>query len=268
MLNKITVNSGFEVFRYYAFAKALLLLSLLHSCKQQPDYVITTVAGKQLAIDSELSSADSIAQFIEPYRKGMEKGMDEQLSYSPVAMAKNDYPLNTPIGNMMAAIVRRQVSPVYKSRTGNAIDAVLLNHGGVRAALAAGPVTMRDAYEIMPFENKIVVAEMNATQVKQMVDYLVAGQKAHPFDGMEIHLDASGKLREWLIGGAVLDNTRIYHVATSDYLYNGGDNMTFFANTASTDTDYKLRNAMIDYFKEVDTLNFTRDNRFIKDPTP
>ncbi|GAK75776.1 5'-nucleotidase [Nonlabens ulvanivorans] len=69
--------------------------------------------------------------------------MDEQLSFNPASMNKNDYKYNTPIGNMLAAIVREQGAPIYKSRTGKDIDVVLLNHGGIRAGMPAGPVTMR-----------------------------------------------------------------------------------------------------------------------------
>jgi hypothetical protein len=44
-------------------------------------------------------------------------------------------------------------------------------------------------------------------------------------------------------------------VATSDYLANGGDNMTFFKESKiKFDIEYKLRNMLIDYFKKVDIL--------------
>jgi len=60
-----------------------------------------------------------------------------------------------------------------------------------------------------------------------------------------------------------LNPERTYNVATSDYLVSGGDNMGFFKNNTSvTNTDYLIRNAMIDYFKKVDTLAPKVDNRF------
>jgi hypothetical protein len=52
-------------------------------------------------------------------------------------------------------------------------------------------------------------------------------------------------------------------VATSDYLVTGGDNMTFFTEALSkTETDYKIRNAIIDYFSKVDTLTPKVDLRY------
>ena len=41
--------------------------------------------------------------------------------------------------------------------------------------------------------------------------------------------------------------------------------MGFFKNMIdATDTEYLIRNAMIDYFKKVDTLNPVVDDRFYK----
>ena len=44
---------------------------------------------------------------------------------------------------------------------------------------------------------------------------------------------------------------------------NGGDAMYFFENSLKVDeTDYKLRNVLIDYFKKIDVLDAKKDNRF------
>jgi hypothetical protein len=53
-------------------------------------------------------------------------------------------------------------------------------------------------------------------------------------------------------------------VITSDYLSNGGDKMDFFKKgTEKYDINYKLRNILIDYFKETKTITSTRDQRII-----
>ncbi|WKX75411.1 hypothetical protein [Zobellia laminariae] len=62
-----------------------------------------------------------------------------------------------------------------------------------------------------------------------------------------------------------LEEDKTYYVATSNYLVNGGDSMVFFEDAVNiTNTDYLIRNAMIDYFKKTDTLKPVIDNRFIK----
>ena len=44
------------------------------------------------------------------------------------------------------------------------------------------------------------------------------------------------------IQGKPLDENKTYYVATSDYLANGGDKMTFFKNNSDKiDLDYKFK---------------------------
>jgi len=245
-------------FCYLAFAKALLITI---SCKSD-SLQIEKITASQTQIDSTTQSVIEIDQYIAPFKKAIDAQMDEQLSYNPVSMHKNDTRYNTAIGNMLATIVREQGTPIYKSRTNNEIDIVLLNHGGIRSAMPAGPVTMRRAYEIMPFDNEITVVTLTGEKVKELINYLIKGKKAHPFDGLQIILNNDNSINNINIQGEALDYSRNYTVATSDYLYNGGDNMSFFKNAPMEKINYKIRNAMIDYFKKEDTLKFKRDDRF------
>ena len=82
---------------------------------------------------------------------------------------------------------------------------------------------------------------------------------------------ASGQGKTHVLQGAVLkalelDKNAIYYVATNDYLANGGDNMNFFKKGIQLyDLDYKLRNILIDYFKEVDTIPVINDIRITEE---
>ncbi|NNE77344.1 MAG: hypothetical protein HKN31_09760, partial [Pricia sp.] len=72
-------------------------------------------------------------------------------------------------------------------------------------------------------------------------------------------------IKSLLIQGRPLDEKKTYNVATTSYLVTGGDNMVFFKNaTEVVETDYFVRNAIIDYFKKVDTIVPKIDDRFIK----
>lgn len=247
-------NRVSRAFLYLAFAKALLITT---SCKSD-NLQVAKVTASQTQIDSSLQEVEEIKSYIAPFKESLDAQMDEELSYNPVSMHKNDTPLNTAIGNMLVEIVRTQGEPIYKSRSGNMVDAVLLNHGGIRAAMPAGAVTMRRAYEIMPFDNEMVVVTLTEEKMSQLVNYLIEKKRAHPFDGFKISLN-DGQTPE-----VKMTPQKTYHVLTSDYLYNGGDNMSFFKDAPMVKLDYKIRNAMIDYFKKVDTLNFKSDDRFIE----
>ena len=49
-----------------------------------------------------------------------------------------------------------------------------------------------------------------------------------------------------------------YYVLTNDYLQNGGDGMDFFADPEELiGLDYKVRDAILDYFAKVKVLEAT-----------
>ena len=81
---------------------------------------------------------------------------------------------------------------------------------------------------------------------------------------MKIEISKNNELNELLVQNQQIDKEKNYYVATSDYLYKGGDNMSFFSESDSVYTiNYKIRDILIDFFKKSDTLNLSSDNRFI-----
>jgi len=140
----------------------------------------------------------------------------------------------------------------------------LLNHGGIRAPLPKGAIKMKTAFNIMPFENKVVVAQMNGSVLMKLVNYLTKAKRAHPISGMELAITRNGTIKTLRVQGKEIESNRIYFVATNDYLYKGGDRMDFFQKSETVlDIDYKIRNVLIDHFTTKDTLNPKRDQRFI-----
>ena len=99
----------------------------------------------------------------------------------------------------------------------------------------------------------------------ELVDYLVKSNKAHPIHKLQLILNKSGGIQSATIKGNQILPSETYSVATSDYLYNGGDNMTFFKpNLGVDDLNYKIRNILIDHFMKYDTIAPIIDNRFIQ----
>ncbi|MBC9795330.1 5'-nucleotidase C-terminal domain-containing protein [Sinomicrobium weinanense] len=237
------------------------------SCKNESsDFSgnISRIEGREININDSIAADQSIDDFVRPYREHIDKDLSTPLAYNPETLNKTDGELNTAIGNLMADIVMEQSAPVFRSRKESEIDAVLLNFGGIRAMMPKGDVTARTAYEVMPFENAIVVLELSGKKVREMIDYLVKRKTAHPISGIKLSLNSNGGLKEALIGGKQIEDGKNYFIATSDYLMNGGDNMNFFLNPVSvTPLDYRIRNAMIDYFTRTDTIQAVRDDRFV-----
>lgn len=243
-----------------------IILILISSCAcQQQKITLKKVEAKRFEINSDLILVDSIESFIKPYRDRIQKDLDNVLAYAPEMYSKSDGELNTSIGNLMADLIIEQSNPIFNKRTKKNIDVVLLNHGGIRSAISKGKVTTRTAYELMPFENEIVIIGLKGINIKKAIKFLINEKRAHPIAGLNIVIDKNRNLLKATIKSQEIDDNETYYVATSDYLYNGGDRMSFFKNNEGAFVlDYKIRNAIIDYFKKVDTVRATIDNRFVR----
>ncbi|WP_422079773.1 5'-nucleotidase C-terminal domain-containing protein [Ulvibacterium sp.] len=241
-----------------------ITISSLLACKQNPP-VLTKLEATQVQIDNSLISSDSVEAFLHPYSKRLNQVLDSALAYAPKKISKGDGEYNTSAGNLLADIMLSETRSIFKSRTGKDIDFVLFNHGGIRSILSKGKVSARNAYEVMPFENAVTVVALKGTSVRDLVSYLVRMRRAHPISGMQVVLNRDGSLSSATVQGKPIDDKRIYYIATSSYLVSGGDNMLFFKEALEVfETDYKIRNMLIDYFGKVDTLNPKIDDRFVR----
>jgi 5'-nucleotidase / UDP-sugar diphosphatase len=92
-------------------------------------------------------------------------------------------------------------------------DFGLINRKGMRQGLAAGKLTQSSVYDVIPFENSVVVATLSGSDLTKA------------FDNPEARVaGALKKDKAWANAkGQKLDPARKYKVATLDYLYFGGD---------------------------------------------
>lgn len=243
----------------------LFIICTVLSCNNNGNYSLSEITGERIPIDETIEADTAIANFVAPYSTHINNTLDSIVAFNPSDLNKNDGELNTALGNLMADIVMEQANPVFKNRTGNDIDIVLLNHGGIRSSIDPGPVSARTAYRLMPFENEIVVAELTGDKIKEMLNYLEGNRTAHPVGGINIEMDEDYKIVKATVKGLPIDESQNYFVATSDYLQQGGDSMNFFKDPENLYLiDYKIRNAIIDYFNKIDTIEVSRDNRYIR----
>ncbi len=242
----------------------LLTLIIVPSSCQKKEHLVK-VEGVRIEINDSTPDNLDIEAFIKPYRAHVNKTLDSVLAYAPETYSKRDGILNTAIGNLMADIVLEQANPFFISKTKNEIDMVLLNHGGIRAPIPKGTITSRTAYQVMPFENSIIVVELKGIYIKKLIEYLQKSRKAHPISGLKLTVDKDFEIVKALIRDKEIKDEELYFVATNDYLYYGGDAMYFFEHAEKAHKlNYKIRNAMIDYFKKVDTISPIMDDRFLQ----
>jgi 2',3'-cyclic-nucleotide 2'-phosphodiesterase (5'-nucleotidase family) len=244
--------------QYYIVSIAIAIFS---SCSGPPK--IRSVATSSVEFNAANASVDSSAYLlIAPYKNEMDKIMNEVLVISDSALTK-DLPEGS-LGNFVSDAVLKKTNDRYKPSDNQPADICLLNNGGLRAQLPKGKITRGNAFELMPFENSIVILTITGARTQQLFQALVANNGA-PFAGARV--TAKGKkITELKINGKDLDLSKNYKVVTSDYLAAGGDKYDFLKDPVKTDTlDYKLRDAIIDYMieenKKGNTIKSKKDGR-------
>ncbi len=245
------------------FVLFLTFISII-SCNQQKNY-ITKIEGKKISVSDNKGQVAEIENFIKPYRDHIDKDLSTVLAVAPETLDKSgEWQSN--LGCLLADITLQKGNIVYKKRENKNIDICLLNHGGIRSILPKGNVTARTAFQIMPFENSLFVIELKGEQILEMVNYIISEKKPHPLSGLTFVIGKDNAPKNIQVQGKPLENNKIYSVGTSDYLSNGGDNMNFFKkNVGSHDLNYKLRNILIDYFTDVDTISVDKNPRIVKE---
>lgn len=127
------------------------------------------------------------------------------------------------------------------------------NRGGTRCDLAAGPITRRSLFELLPFDNNVVAIELSGEQVLTLVRRSIEGTTHIGFDysGLTLFVrrqpDGSMKLVRIEIGSSALDPKRAYRIATNSFLANAGDGaVEFQAGKARVEDPALLREVMED----------------------
>ena len=145
----------------------------------------------------------------------------------------------------MGTVVGRLAGPLERSRglvsssAGNWVsdllreygkaDVGLHNKGGLRADVPVGDVSRRMLFEMLPFQNTVVVLELPGAVLRGAVRSAVEVRRhaGLEFSGMEVALRrAPGggfQLAELRIGGEPIEPERVYRVATNSFLADGGD---------------------------------------------
>lgn len=242
----------------------LLTFIFLLSCAEKK-YTVTKIEGKEIGITAKNSEVAEIENFIKPYRDRIDSDLSKVLANAPETLDKSGE-WQTSIGNFLADITFEKSDKVFQLQEKKSIDICLLNHGGIRSIIPKGAITARTAYEVMPFENSAIVIGLKGPQILEIVNYIIAEKKPHPLKGLTFTIDQNNQPKNILVNGETVNNDKVYYVVTSDYLSNGGDNMVFFKKGVEKyDLEYKLRNIIIDYFKENNTIVANKDIRITKE---
>lgn len=205
-------------------------------------YQTTTLQYRNYRVNAAQPQDSAMRSFLRPYTDQVDKTMNEVLGINPENMDKQQ-PEST-LGNFMTDAYYTMAMEKYKTR----VDVAFMNYGGIRLnQLPAGNITVGKIFELMPFDNLLVLQKMKGSVLQQVLD-MAAARGGWPVTGMTMQIRDKKAVNIW-VGGKPLDPDAEYTVVNSDFLANGGDNLDMLRSIPQISNGYLMRDALMDYIR-------------------
>lgn len=158
------------------------------------------------------------------------------------------------LSNLATDIMLSYANDYLKAKTGDVnakVDMSLTNFGGIRASMPAGDVTSFDIISIFPFDNKLMIIDLEGKYVRELMENFAKRGRVEAMGGVRIKIDHN-KLVECTVAGAPIDDNRIYKVVTIDFLLGGGDSVYALKYAQKTENcEVYMRDVVIEYIKNL-----------------
>lgn len=191
-------------------------------------------------VTASIPKDTAVQLMMKPYRDSVHKSMNVIVGRADKTLEKAQ-PEGT-LGNFMADALFYGAA----QKMGVTPDAAFVNGGGIRInQLAAGEVTRGKIFELMPFDNLVIVQRLKGDVLQQFLN-LIAQDKGWPVAGIEFAMK-DGKAINVKVGGQPLDLNKTYNIVNSDYVANGGENAVMLKTIPQQNNGYLMRDAIFDY---------------------
>ncbi|WP_248930186.1 5'-nucleotidase C-terminal domain-containing protein [Paenibacillus hamazuiensis] len=191
-----------------------------------------TLSHEFLKVDENIKEDGALAEFAADYQARLDQELGKKIASADSGLPYGEHHESrfqeTAIGNLIADAYR----DYYQT------DIAFANGGGIRASINQGDFTLKDAKSILPFGNKIVVAEVTGDMLLAALENSVSAvdKVAGAFlqtSGLSYAYNPAKpvgqRIEQALVNGKPLDKAGKYRLALSNYMYTGGDKYTMFA---------------------------------------
>ena len=190
-----------------------------------PDYELRSTAG--------VEDEPALAAAVEKRRKQLDRSLGAAVGVAAVALDTRRASVRSgenAFGNLVADAMRAAVGA----------EIALTNGGGIRGGTvhaAGSEITAKLVLTELPFGNRTVKLALPGAQIREALEHGVSGVENGSgrfphVSGLAFSFDASrprgGRVVAVSVGGAPLQDDRIYTLATNDFLARGGDGYTLF----------------------------------------
>jgi len=255
------------VLQDYAYGSSVghIILKIDKKTKKISGYELPAIRDGQMVtlFESEFLPDPVISDTILAMTKKAEKGMDEVIGESTTEISKVTKGAQSKIGNLVCDAMRIATKS----------DFSFINLGGVRAGLPYGAITYRDVFNVMPFDNQVVVLKISGETLRRIIEIRIIGRRHGVFvSGGEVVINKKrkdfDKITKFIIGGKPWDPNKIYRVATTDFLLQGNTGLTILTKLPEDQierTGSSLRGILVEYIKNHSPISIELDNRWKRD---
>ena len=219
--------------------------------------LMVTLFEDQFIPDPEISAT------IEAEVAKAEEGMDEIIGTAGVHLSRTNVDAQSLMGNTITDAMRNEVNA----------DFAFLNLGGVRADIKNGPVTYRDIFQVMPFDNMVVSFRCTGEFLRRIIETRVeGGRHGLVVSGANVVYSKKrpnfDRVTSLSIGGAPWDPDKIYTCTTTAFLLQGNAGLTLLTQVPPEDIinhQINLRDAIVNYFRQHSPIRTKIDDRWERD---
>lgn len=234
----------------------------LFSCSRY--LTVSQINTKNIPVEIRNSGIDSLAEsIVKPYRDSIDHDMKKIVGVTSSALVKGKP--ESKLTNLVSDIILNYASDYCtKQHLNIRPDAAYINYGGLRASLPHGEITVGNIFELMPFENEIVMVKVSGESIRKMAEKIAArGGEGVAKLKLGIKNETVGTLS---INGKAVDPKGEYWLVTNDYIANGGDQMSMFINALEKiNTKAKIREVLIqsltETYKSNGVIDYNEDGR-------
>lgn len=229
----------------------LIVISIFFfSCNTTPPQVLYT----NYKINTQPSVDNDYSRMLTPYKDSLNKSMNEVVGFSVNGLSKKQP--ESVLGNFMTDAMKAMAEKKFNKK----IDAAFINYGGIRSYIPKGEITVGKIFELMPFDNLIVLQELKGNVLKEFLQHCCA-KGGFPVSYGITYSFKENKLADAFVNGKQIDDNATYTIANSDYIANGGDNCEMLKKLAKQNINYLMRDALIEYAKQLTFEGKTIDSK-------
>jgi 2',3'-cyclic-nucleotide 2'-phosphodiesterase (5'-nucleotidase family) len=139
-----------------------IALISLTACKTTSLQVANVQTQQNISINNELKNDEEFVKVINPYKEKLDKEMNQKISHTNVDLTKQGD--NSNLGNLLADYTFDGANEWAKINLKKNVDAALINIGGIRTTIGKGDILLKNVFEVMPFENEVIIVKMKGQQ--------------------------------------------------------------------------------------------------------